>query len=178
MDYGLVYGYEKDDLRQLYIKEFIDTLKYDQSIKQFPDGLFYSDFLWTCLKGNYYNNDNKRYKYECSMEQAFSFLKTKENVFVMWDVFSYENKRFDQVNTNNLPKDSIIIIDAKELCSAIKRDWEVFEYSSDNIEFLFDIYIFDVSMNWSVILTHESRDHIEDTELKENESARVCFLIK
>lgn len=161
-------------LRQRYTDRFIDTTldHYEEHIatlRQCEDGLCYAGYLWVFIKGN------EKYQYERTMEQALSYLLEKSQVYVMWDLFSKERIRLKKVLTDNYPKDTVIAMAVDELCRTITSEWDVWD---DTTRYLpEDIYIFDDSMQWTVIFTHEGWDRWTKPELNEDDYVRICFVI-
>jgi hypothetical protein len=126
---------QADFYRNCYIEEFVskDSEYFEENIqqlKQCPDGLCYSGYLWDCLK-----------KYaRITEKEVKERLDNYGNVMVMWDIHS-QDKIFIK-DYWRFEKDSLISIDVRDL--------------TQNLEFLpEDLYIFDESMKWTLILTHE-----------------------
>ena len=174
MKYSVIDNQSKSLLRQRYIDRFIDTTldQYEDHIttlKQFDDGQCYIGYLWDFIKGN------DKYQYERTMEQALLYLSEKKLVYVMWDIFTKDHVRVNRILSDNYPKDTIIAVDSTELCHTITAEWDEWE---ENGQYLpSDIYVFDDSMQWSVIFTHEGWDSWTKPELHEDEYIRICYII-
>lgn len=122
-------------LRKRYIDRFIDNNNklYNEQIKQkrkFIDGYCYIGYLWDYLIHKEIVNE----------EYIESALKNKNQVYVFWDIHSSERIfiknywRFD-----------------KEAMLKMK-----FDILLSGLEFLpEDIYIFDDTMEWTFVYTHE-----------------------
>ena len=122
-------------IRELYIECFVNTQSphYIEGVQTripFRDGLCYTSYLWDCLKK----------PKKISRNKALNLLWERKNVFIMWDIHSEE--RIFIPNYWKYPKESVLLL-------------EVFdeEKLKDLPE---DIYIFDDTFSWSVILTHET----------------------
>ncbi len=104
-------------LRKAFIQKFVDTTsehyqKHIATLIQDIDGFYYDGYLWDCLQ------DNEKWKKECRMEDAATFLREKKNVFFMWDLFSKERlsgKRFSL----EYPKAAAISIEGSLLGTAL-----------------------------------------------------------
>lgn len=129
---------EAKNLRSKYIDMFINTeeqyfKKYIESTKEYSDGTCYIGYLWDCLK---------------AIEVIdMQFIKSKIDklfeVLVFWDIHS---------------KERIFI---KDYWKFSKHDMLNLNFKTliDNLEFLpEDIYIFDRSFEWTIIITHEYVD--------------------
>lgn len=164
----------KRDLRQKFINEFVNSdsehfKKYIDTLKQYPDGLCYDGYLWDCLKIDYSLR-------ETTMEQAILYLKNKSRVFVMWDIFSKYRVPIKRILSDDYPKDTIIEIDSLELCQVIQNEW----CNQDVTKGKYlpeDIYVFDNTMNWYVVFTHEGYESSIKPELGEDDDyIRICFV--
>ena len=174
MDYAIVSTSDKKILRDRFIKEFINTnheyfRKYIGTLRKYPDGLCYDGYLWDVLNEAY---DNSR----VLQEKAITLLKSKSLVYVMWDIYSnYRVVMNDIIRLNN-PKDTIISVNANELCDLIEYEWAA-DWDLGERYLPEDIYIFDNSMNWCIIFTHEGDDSTENPNLNEDDYIRVCFMV-
>ena len=126
---------KSDELRQLYIKKFVNTdLSYyiDKIEKktEFSDGLCYVGYLWDCIR-------NPKVITETETQQI---LKDKKNIFIMWDIHSCD--RILIPNYWKYPKSSILFA----------KEWS----TEMNQELPKDVYVFDNSFTLSVIYTHET----------------------
>ena len=104
--------------------------RYIEVVRQFSDGECYQGYLWDCLIT----------PKVISIEEVVKFRAGLKNVFVFWDIHS---------------KDRILIPDywkfGKDNVLKLK-----FDELMDNQEYLpEDIYIFDESIKWTLVLTHE-----------------------
>jgi len=126
---------ESAEWRQRYIAAFIDTSSsfYQEriaSVFQFKDGPAYDGYLWDCLQG---------YQ-QISKEELNRRLLMHEIVMVFWDIHSAERIRVP--NYWRFPKAAVLRLQSNALEAA-------FEYLPE------DIYIFDHSVTWTLITTHE-----------------------
>lgn len=172
MEFTIVPLGEKKALRRKFIDKFIDTekehyKKYISTLREYPDGMCYTGYLWDCLKADYK-------VVERNMEQAISYLLPKGNVFVMWDIFSKKRVFHNSKLSNNYAKDTVISVDSSELCKFIQSEW--MDYFLNNIYLPEDIYVFDKSMEWYVIFTHEGYEKFIKPELGEDDYIRICFV--
>jgi hypothetical protein len=164
---------DKSELRKNFIEKFVDTKKesykkHIATLKEYPDGMCYDGYLWDSLKADYTLIERK-------MEQAITFLESKGKVFVMWDIFSKHRVPLNRIFSSKYPKDTLIEIDSLELSKFISREWRE-DYRSDEKYLPEDFYIFDNTMNWYVIFTHEGYDNIMNPDLDEEDYIRICFV--
>lgn len=127
-------------LREKYIDKFINKncKHYKDNIsvvKECSDGLCYSGYLWDCLK-NYIS---------VTFDEINTYRNLLKQVLIFWDIHS---------------KDKIWVEDywkfGKE--SVLKINFDIL---MDNLEYFpEDIYIFDNSKEWTLILTHEDNNVI------------------
>ena len=131
----MVLNLEKSNyFRSKYIESFVDTssLYYIDRIKhtkKFSDGRCYTGYLWDCLVNADIIDEDK----------AEAILREKQNICVMWDIHSCD--RIFIPNYWKYPKTSVLFLNKWSECQ--KKDLPE------------DIYIFDHTFSWSVILTHE-----------------------
>ena len=136
---------ESDSLRTAYVGQFINTAsqhyqRYIAKYESFSDGLCYTGYLWDCL----------RQKRQATEEEIRTFLAQKAHVFVMWDVHSQDRIRIRDYW--KFPKRSVLSADAGDVLDSLRYLPE-------------DLYIFDDSLDWTCVLTHEDVD-----------GHRLCFL--
>jgi hypothetical protein len=174
LEYIIVNSNEKLNLRDQFIKNFINTehehyKKYIATLKEYSDGMCYDGYLWDAL--------NEPYDITVrTQEKAIEYLMEKDTVFVMWDIYSNKKVRLnDKIRLNN-PKDTIISVKAQKLCETIEYEWNI-GWNLENRYLPEDIYIFDDTMKWCVIFTHEGDDNFTNPELDEDEYIRICFVI-
>lgn len=122
-------------IRDDYINRFIDVnkehyKKYVATFQEYSDGICYTGYLWDCLK------EPKIVDF-----QSIKALSHKLNeVFVLWDIHTKE--RIFIKDYWKFGKDEVLYLN--------------FSLLLDNLVYLpEDIYIFDKSLNWTFILTHE-----------------------
>lgn len=82
-----------------------------------------------------YNRKSERF--------CWDYLSSKNNIYIMWDTL--DNFEFKNDKYWKYPRYSIVCATSKELYD--KRD-----------TFPEDIYIFDASLEWTIIFTHEHLD--------------------
>lgn len=181
MEFEIISPEQAGKLRTGFIQRFVDTSSehyqtYIASPVSCSDGLCYIGYLWDCLL------DNETYQKECDMETAAAFLKDKEAVFVMWDLFSRERVVDHRRFSLHYPKDTVICMRGQLLGQTVVEEWNAEQDAWNNdcqVEDLWfpeDIYCFDESMSWYVIFTHEGWDHETNPELSEDAYIRICFL--
>ena len=138
---------KSDALRYKYIKTFVNTASsyYKENIERktkYIDGLCYIGYLWDCLL--------------CpsviSEHEADRLLQEKQRLFIMWDIHTCE--RILIPNYWKFPKTGV-------LCA---NTW-IEQFKTDLPE---DVYVFDDTLSWSIIYTHE-------TDLK---GQRYCLYTK
>lgn len=123
-------------LRSLYINKYIDKEGdyYKNRILKLiecSDGFCYQGYLWDCL-------NSMQLISEMESEQ---YIKDFKNILIMWDINSKDYIFIPDYW--KYPKEAILSLSA--------REYE--RYKHDLPE---DIYIFDDTFTWSVILTHET----------------------
>lgn len=129
---------EADAFRNQYIQTFINTSKehyhqYIENLQRYSDGICYIGYLWDCL-----------------IEPVvidFPYVKSKSDllneVFVFWD--NHSQDRIFIEDYWKFGKTSVLALD--------------FNLLLGNLDYLpEDIYIFDNSLKWTLILTHEDVD--------------------
>lgn len=131
----VITGEEAGRLRQAYIDRFVNTSsdyykKYIAIKTQFSDGLLYTGYLWDSLK----------HPEQVKEDQIFDPQLMDKTVYVFWDLHSAE--RIFVKDYWKFPKDAVLKLKYRDLLAGR--------------EFLpEDFYIFDETMNWSIIFTHE-----------------------
>ena len=98
----------------------------------YNDGLFYSGYLWDCLKHVETKSD-----FFCK-----EFLSAKDRLYLFWDLHSSERVPFWE-GRNIFPLESVLRFDFAEYAALKGKLPE-------------DVYIFDDSFLWSIVFTHES----------------------
>ncbi len=132
----VIQGDEADILRQMYISSFVMTKsayyhQYIETIYNDDDGPFYTGYLWDTLK---------QWK-RISLFTAKDYIETRtQDIYVFWDIHSAT--RIFIPEYWKYPKNAVLKIPA-----------QAFEALLDTLPE--DIYIFDDSLSWSVIFTHE-----------------------
>lgn len=135
-------------LRKKYIEKYVDVTgkAYNEKILklyEMSDGLCYIGYLWDCFK-SYILVD----EIDC-----LNILAKKKNFMIFWDINSSDYIRIE--NYWNYPKDAVLQIDSKEFIEKISTFPE-------------DVYIFDETLSWTVVLTHEVTE----------EGKRSCILLE
>ncbi len=111
-----------------------------------------------------------------SMEEALEFLRKQSG-----SVFFMSEKREEGSCQGKMVVDFIAEADARDLAAKINQEWYdsyrlAMEYRYDpNAILPEDLYVFDSSMTWCVVFTHETTDWESDDPMKEAES-RVCMI--
>lgn len=130
--------------RSEYINKFINTdsehyKKYIEDIRQFSDGMCYTGYLWDSL----INPKVIR------IEEVVSFRAVLNKVLVFWDIHSKDRILIPEYW--KFEKNNVLKLKFGELI--------------DNQEYLpEDIYFFDESIKWTLVLTHE-----------DNNGERICI---
>lgn len=173
MKYSIVETGKAAKLRSLFIEHFIDTeheyyKTYIEKRRVYPDGMCYEGYLWDVLK------NNRNYEKRCAMEEATAYLKTRETVYVMWDIYSVHRVRDGSWMGGNLPKGTVICVSGAELADVIGEEWDPNLVTPHLLPE--DIYCFDESFRWFVVFTHEGDDWLPHPEPGEDDYIRICFL--
>jgi len=126
---------EAKNLRKRYIQKFVNTSieyyeKYIKVLNEYADGFCYSGYLWDCFKDPKVIDPH--------------YIQSQNNrlrdVYVFWDIHSKEKIFIEDYW--EFGKDSVLLLD--------------FNLLLNNLEHLpEDIYIFDNSLEWTLVLTHE-----------------------
>lgn len=123
-------------LRERYIDTFIDAdsdhyRKYISRSQEFSDGLCYTGYLWDCIRS-----------WEAiKFSAAIGFLLARSQpVFAFWDVHSADRIRIKDYWL--FGKKDVLKLTASALLEYLDLLPQ-------------DLYIFDASMEWSIVLTHE-----------------------
>lgn len=129
---------EGDILRKKYIEKFINRTKPSyfeliERMEKFEDGYCYRGYLW----------DYMREPIIVDRKFIQSLSENINRVYVFWDIHSRE--RIFIKDYWKFGKDSVLELSYKDLMQSE--------------EFLpEDIYIFDCSFDWTIVLTHEDID--------------------
>lgn len=129
---------EAKEHRIEYIKRFINVdceyyKKNIMTLEQFSDGMCYTGYLWDCFIDPQAINIDEVNKYRAVLNE----------VLVFWDIHSQD--RIWVEGYWKFGKDNVLYLKFKELM--------------DNLEYLpEDIYIFDKSLKWTLVLTHEDKN--------------------
>ena len=125
------------DWRRRYIEAFVDTTrehykKHIAVLRECSDGLFYSGYLWDCLKGFQLIGES-RFVAEVS--------NLRSPVKVMWDLHSRD--KILVPNYWKFRRPDVLVVNPKVLIENLGHLPE-------------DIYLFDDSLLWTLVATHES----------------------
>ena len=131
----IIEGIEYLAIKGLFVEQFVDQSSsfYLDRIKnkhRFSDGLFQTGYFWDCLK----EYDRKTEKY------CIEILSSKREFYVIWDILSSEHIHIP--NYYKYPTES-----------CLKLSFQEYLEKADTLPE--DIYIFDDTLTWCVILTHE-----------------------
>lgn len=138
-------------LREMYIGQFVNTnsnyyKKRIEAVTECEDGKYYKGFLWDCLK----QPDGLQCKlgsvpFSVPARKVKRKLDGRKNVYIMMDLHSSERTWGALTDVQH---EFRMKYRTKVICL---EEWP------DEIERAFpeDIYIFDDSLEWSFILTHE-----------------------
>jgi len=121
--------------RQAYLDAFVDTTKeyyqrYIASPRQFSDGVHYTGYIWDCLRSPS-RITIQRFQHE---------VVTHPEVFVMAD--DHSRDRIPGAPLWPYPPYSIARFEPQHLLESLASLPE-------------DIYVFDSSVSWTLVLTHE-----------------------
>lgn len=128
-------GDDKLHIRETYCSSFfnVESDEYKVAIEtkyNFSDGFCYSGYLWDYLSS----------PVQIGVKYLVSEVKKLKEIYVLWDIHSCE--RIFIENYWKFEKDDILLLDGNILTEALHLLPE-------------DIYIFDSSYTWTMILTHE-----------------------
>lgn len=131
-------GDQANELRAAYIRRFIHTEhpQYDEYIttrRAYSDGCFYIGYLWDFL----------RHHERITEGQVQGRELAEKTVYVFWDLHS--GQKILIPNYWRFPRDAVLKLNYADLLVGAAYLPE-------------DIYIFDETMEWSVIFTHEYDD--------------------
>jgi len=126
---------EKHRIREMYCSLFfnISSAEYKTAIEKrhkYSDGLCYNGYMWDYLSA----------PAQIELDYLSAKVKSLKNIYVLWDLHTCE--RIFIKNYWKFNKDDILLLDGDTLIKALHLLPE-------------DIYIFDSSYTWTLILTHE-----------------------
>ncbi len=146
MDYTVLDQAYADRLRNDFVERFTDrSLPFYQKVlrlRQYYDGMCYAGYMWEVLKKPYAVVDR---------DTALSLLDGKGCVYVMWDKRTMQ--KVAQAFQYRVPKDMIIQTDGKGLSEQLRSDLAGLRGKASFLPE--DLYIFDGSLEWYIIFTHE-----------------------
>lgn len=128
---------EGNGLREKYIEQFINRSgpfwERIEDVHKFKDGYCYEGYLWDCMKK------------PILIKESYVELKADniDKVYVFWDINTCE--RIFIKDYWKLDKDAVLKLKFSDLLEGQEHLPE-------------DIYIFDDSFSWTLILTHEDID--------------------
>ena len=133
----IITGDEADLIREKYISRFVDPesdhyMRYIAELREFSDGLYYTGYLWDCLKSAVQVEEEDVYDMELD-----------RIVYVLWDLHSSDRIHIEDYW--KFPRRAILRL---RFCDLVEGRECLPE----------DIYIFDEELTWSLILTHEYDD--------------------
>lgn len=131
----VIEGKDYSMIKELFIEQFVDRessyyIERIQNKHRFSDGLFQTGYLWDCLKE--YNKKTEKY--------CIDILSRKSEFYVAWDALSSEHIQIP--NYYQYPRESCVKLSFQE-------------FSKKSTTFPEDIYFFDDSFDWCVVMTHE-----------------------
>ena len=131
----IIEGSRFSTIKDLFITQFLNSsssfyLEHIKKKHRFSDGMFQLGYLWDCL--NEYNKKSEKY--------CLDILSSKNEFYVMWDSLSSEHIFIP--NYYNYPKEACLKLSFKEFSEIAKTLPE-------------DVYFFDDTFSWYIILTHE-----------------------
>lgn len=169
-----------DEIREAFVRRFVTPwedfrIKHKDWISETAQNgnpidinWYKNSYMWDKIDSNYS---------EVSMNEALEFLRTKGGRILFMSEkqapFFYDSLVFDYVAET----------DAHALAAQIERDWyESYRFAErgmvdENAILPEDLYVFDSSMSWCAVFTHETSDWESDDMMKEAES-RICIICK
>ena len=132
MNYSIIGKDKADALRKQYTDRYADKT------------LRYRGYLWEVIRGLTI----------IDRKTALELLESKDKVFVMWDNRTMQNVA--QRIAYPFPADMMFSMQAKDLSDQLKID---FNNPREKPALPTELYIFDQSMKWTIIFTHESDQH-------------------
>ena len=160
----IVFGQEYSDyLRQMYIDRFVDKecdyyKQYIEKLKSCNDGIYYNGYLWDVLKQpDYLHCKLGTFPVPIPERKIQRILWGKKNVYVMMDLHSSEENPV-----------GLWTQDQRDFRMKYRKRVVCIEEWPNEIEKSFpkDIYLFDDSLKWSFVLTHEWY----------GEDSRLCYV--
>ena len=132
---NILTGVNANKYRENYINAFVNKnseiyLNHICVLNKYIDGYCYDAYLWDCLK-------NPCVKTE---KDCMNLLKSYENFYAFWDIHSCE--KIVIPNYWKFPKSAVVNL-------------TYLDFSARIDDFPEDIYFFDETYSWSVVLTHE-----------------------
>lgn len=132
---SIVKGDEKHYIREMYCSSFfnISSPEYEAAIEKmhkYSDGFCYNGYLWDYLSA----------PVQIELDYLTTKIKHLNDIYVLWDIHSCE--RIFIENYWKFGKDDILLLDGNTLMESLHLLPE-------------DLYIFDSSYMWTIILTHE-----------------------
>ncbi len=132
---NILTGVKANKYRENYINAFVNKnseiyLNHICVLNKYIDGYCYDAYLWDSLK-------NPCVKTE---KDCMKLLKSYENLYAFWDIHSCE--KIVIPNYWKFPKSAVVNLTYLDFLAHIN-------------DFPEDIYFFDETYSWSVVLTHE-----------------------
>lgn len=133
-----LHGKRKYNIREKYIDSFVNIncehyIKFIKNTAQYIDGICYKGYLWDCI----FNLNI------ITWDDIIAYKEKLLKVMILWDI--HPKERILIKNYWKFGKDSVLEINYEDII--------------DNINYFpEDVYIFDNSFKWSLILTHEYDD--------------------
>lgn len=132
--------------RQAFLDAFVDTSKdhyqrYIASPRQFSDGIHYTGYIWDCLRS----------PLRITIQRFRLEVVRRQELFVMAD--DHSRDRIPNAVLWPYPAYSVARCEPQALLDSLKSLPE-------------DIYVFDSSVSWTLVLTHES-----------DGKRRICFAV-
>ena len=155
---------------QVELKDFIDNMRKRNEVVDIDS--YNKSYMWDKISSNYSRvSFREALKYLSSINNDVIFISEDENVPCYAELFIDGNKiRSFAAKANS-----------KELTELIEKEWFetyiLWEQGMYNPNPILpeDLYVFDKSMSWFVVFTHETTDWENEDSMKEAES-RFCIM--
>lgn len=157
---------------QVVLKDFIDNMKRNNGIV-FDFKMYEESLMWDRMHPHYP---------KVSFVEALALLREKKGkVLFMSEDEKYPWPSCELLYNNKNIRNFIAEADSNELADLIEDEWFGFyrlaaqgRYNPNEI-LPADLYVFDPSMEWFIVFTHETTDVETDDPVKESES-RYCIV--
>ena len=120
-----------------------------------------------------------------SMKEALDFLRERNNdvLFMSEDVSHHAPRHLFLKNKNHIG--FVAQTSSEDLAALVEKEWSEFDIPneqnmSNHLPILpTDLYVFDFSLNWCVVFTHETTDLVPEPDVTiETADNRYCIICR